>query len=126
MILGNGTPQQAQWFREDYDIGVPVVVDPERRAYAAVEAKRPAVLSPGTIAAGLRAFRKGFRQTRTMGDARQLGGVFVITSAGEMPYRYLSRYAGDHPRPADVVAALEKARQNVIVFVSTCRNKTPA
>ena len=107
VILGNGTPQHAQWFLEDYGIGMPVVVDPERVTYGIVKAKRPKVPTPGTLLAGARAFRKGFRQTKTMGDAAQLGGVFVITPEGEMPYRYLSAFAGDHPAPEKPVAAVE-------------------
>ena len=93
---------------EDYDPGVPVVVDPDRETYAIVEANRPRSLKFGTLRAGLRAFRKGFRQTRTMGDAAQLGGVFVITPAGGMPYQYISKFAGDHPDPLQPVAAVER------------------
>jgi hypothetical protein len=86
---------------------VPVVVDPGRMAYGIVKARRPFFLHPGSIAAGARAFSRGFRQTRTMGDAAQLGGVFVITPGGEMPYRYLSSFAGDHPPPEEAVRVVE-------------------
>jgi hypothetical protein len=50
---------------------------------------------------------KGFRQTKTQGTALQNGGVFVIAPSGEMPYRYISDFAGDHPDPEKPVAALE-------------------
>lgn len=109
VILGNGTPQHAAWFVEDYHIETPVVTDPDLVSHRIVGAKKPWFLDPRTFAASLRAFRNGFRQTRTMGSAMQLGGVFVITPAGEMPYRYLSAYAGDHPPPEDAVAELERA-----------------
>ena len=36
------------------------------------------------------------------------GGVFVITPDGGMPYRYTSRYAGDHPDPAAPVIVAER------------------
>jgi hypothetical protein len=109
VILGNGTPQQAAWFVEDYHIATPVVTDPGLVSHRIVGAKKPKFLDPRTLLASVRAFRQGFRQTRTMGSAMQLGGVFVITPRGEMPYRYLSEYAGDHPPPEEAVAALERA-----------------
>jgi hypothetical protein len=108
VILGNGTPQHARWFIEDYGIGVPVVVDPKRVTYGIVKARRPFFLHPGSLIAGARAFSRGFRQTRPMGDTAQLGGVFVITPAGDMPYRYLSAFAGDHPPPGDAVEVVER------------------
>jgi hypothetical protein len=58
---------------------------------------------------GMDAFRKGYRQTGVKGSAMQVGGVFVITPDGEMPYKYLSRYAGDHPDPEGAVRELEAA-----------------
>lgn len=84
-----------------------VLVDPERTTYAIVGAMRPRVPGIRTLLAAWRAFRKGFRQTGTKGDALQLGGVFVLTPAPEMPYIYLSRFAGDHPDPAGSVKTLE-------------------
>lgn len=109
MILGNGTPQHAQWFAEDFDISTPLFTDPEKKTYDAVGARRGLASSfnPRTIVAALKARRGGFRQTKTMGDSSQQGGVFVITPAGEMPYRYVSKFAGDHPAPEEPVSVIE-------------------
>jgi AhpC/TSA antioxidant enzyme len=108
LILGNGTPEQAAWFVEDYKVETPVVTDPQLRSHAIVGARRANLFDPRPAIAGLRAMRHGFRQTKTMGSAGQLGGVFVI-EGGRMPYRYLSAFAGDHPEPEDAVRALEAA-----------------
>ncbi len=107
MILGNGSPQQASWFLEDYPIEATVLVDHERAAYRIVGAKRPRIAGVRTLAAAWRAFRKGFRQSGTKGDALQLGGVFVLTPEQKMPYLYVSRFAGDHPDPAESVRKIE-------------------
>ena len=107
MILGNGNPQQALWFVEDFPIEAVVLVDPDRTAYQIVGAKRPRIAGVRTLGAAWRAFRKGFRQSGTKGDAMQLGGVFVVTPRQEMPYLYLSRFAGDHPDPAESVRRIE-------------------
>lgn len=109
IILGNGTPQQAAWFIEDFGVTTPVYTDPELKSHGMVGARRPLFPDPRTMLRGLEAMRKGFRQTRILGSATQLGGLFVITPANEMRYRYLSRFAGDHPDPEDAVRALEAA-----------------
>jgi len=57
----------------------------------------------------MRAFAGGHRQTRVQGDAKQLGGVFVISPGPELRYSYRSRFAGDHPDIAEVIAALPSA-----------------
>lgn len=108
ITLGNGTPEQAKWFVEDYQVESPVLTDPNLASHAIVGAKRMGFPDPRTMMAGVSAFAKGFRQTGVKGSATQLGGVFVITADGRMPYRYLSRFAGDHPDPEEGLAVLER------------------
>ncbi len=108
VVLGNGTAENAKWFVEDFKFETPVFTDPALASHAIVGARKPHFPDPRTFIAAASAMRKGFRQTRTMGSAMQLGGVFVI--AGEaMPYRFLSKFAGDHPNPEAAVKALEAA-----------------
>ena len=109
VILGNGSPEQAAWFVEDYKIEMPVFTDPALASHAIVGARRPWMVDPRSLFRGAEAMRHGFRQTKVMGSAGQLGGVFVITADGRMPYKYLSRFAGDHPDPRDAVRALKAA-----------------
>ncbi|MDZ7728736.1 MAG: peroxiredoxin-like family protein [Dehalococcoidia bacterium] len=111
VIVGNGGPEHVQWFVEDFGVQTPVYTDPEAQAYRAVGAKRGLLtaMNPGSIRAALGARRKGYKQTQTMGDAWQQGGVFIILPDGSMPFRYVSDYAGDHPDPERVVSALEGA-----------------
>jgi peroxiredoxin len=108
VTLGNGTPEQARWFVEDYGVTTPVFTDPKLASHAIVGAGRMAFPDPRTMMAGARAFTRGFRQTGVKGSATQLGGVFVITAQGDIAYRYLSRYAGDHPDPEEALAVLER------------------
>jgi hypothetical protein len=105
-IVGNGARRYATAFREDLelDLDVPILLDPELRAYRKAELRRGhlELLSPRVPLNALRALTSGFRQTSIEGDAFQLGGVFVIAPGGEVRYRYVSREAGDHP-PIDAV-----------------------
>ncbi len=106
VVLGNGAPEHARWFIEDFGIDMPVYTDPELRSQTIVGARRAKAYDPRHFFKALKAWRGGFRQTKTMGQTWMLGGVFVITPDGRMPYRYLSRFAGDHPDPKRPLATL--------------------
>src|SRR6266851_5715576 len=88
-----------------------VLTDPSTASYALLGARRGAwaVWSPRSWPAGLRAIRGGFRQTRTQGHAYLLGGLAILDSRGAVRWTYVSRYAGDHPHTAQVLAAVNQA-----------------
>lgn len=111
VTVGNGTPEQAGWFIEDFHMETPVFTDPTLSVHRAVGARRGSRLSqlPRLMVNTVRAMSKGNFQTRVLGDGQQLGGVFVIMPGGTFAYRYLSEVAGDHPDPEVVVSALERA-----------------
>ena len=109
VIVGNGRPEHAADFRDREKVKSPLFVDPELRAYQAAGLKRSilSTLSPGVIGRGIRAFAAGKRQGATQGDPWQQGGVFVIRPGNTVDYAYVSQEAGDHPDPAEVIAALD-------------------
>ncbi|MCC7088822.1 MAG: AhpC/TSA family protein [Dehalococcoidia bacterium] len=111
VIVGNGTPEQARWFIEDFHIDTPVFTDPTLGIHRALGARRGVRLSklPRLLGNAVRAMGRGHFQTRVLGDGKQLGGVFVIMAGGTLTYRYLSEVAGDHPDPNEVAPALEGA-----------------
>ncbi len=110
ILIGNGTPNFIEGFRERSGYQGPIYTDPERVAYRALDLRRGGMSGAlKTAARAVKAYRAGFRQIKTQGDGRQLGGVFVVTPAGEMVYQYRSDYAGDHPPIDDIVAAAERA-----------------
>ncbi|MEW6432024.1 MAG: peroxiredoxin-like family protein [Myxococcota bacterium] len=112
-FIGNGTPAMAEDFKQSLGLEVPVFTDPSRRTYAQLGFKRGplSVVSPGVLASAVRAWRAGFRQTKTQGDPVQQGGVVVVRAGGAAEYGFASAAAGDHP-PLDVVmdAARRAAR----------------
>jgi hypothetical protein len=111
VFIGNGDPAFARDFKGSWVPDCEVLTDPSTASYALLGAKRGAwaVWSPRSWPAGLRAVRGGFRQTRTQGHAYLLGGVAIVDSGGLVRWRYLSRFAGDHPHPTQVLAALKRA-----------------
>ena len=108
VVVGNGSVEQAGWFVEDYGIETPVFTDPTLSVYQVIGAKRGVMtlLHPRAFVNRFRALRKGFRQSKTMGSKTQQGGVLIVMPDGSIPYRYLASASGDHPKPRDVLAAL--------------------
>lgn len=109
VVVGNGAPQFIEAFRQEQGFQGRILTDPERGAYRLLELKRSFVPDPRTFLRAADAMSRGFRQTRTRGDASQLGGVLVVRPDGEMPYRFVSRFAGDHPPIEAMMTALEAA-----------------
>lgn len=107
VVIGQGSIEEARVFRDENELPGPLLTDPSRQAYCAVDLRRGAgtVFRPAVFWAALRAWRHGFRQSRTAGDPLQQGGVVVVGPDGRERYRYISRWAGDHPRQSSLVAA---------------------
>ena len=110
VVIGNGQPWHAQAFREDEKIPFELWVDPEMKAYRAAGLRRgiSKALSLKSFGHFWRAFRGGFRQTEVRGDPWQLGGTFLITTAGKTVYSQKSKEAGDHPSLTDLLHALDR------------------
>lgn len=107
VIVGNGTVAQARAFRDHQRLPVPLYTDPSGISYCAVGMRSGigTVMRPAVIVRSLVAMARGFRQTRVAGNPLQQGGVVMVRPGGVEHYRYISRSAGDHPSPADVLRA---------------------
>jgi len=115
-VVGNGWPAMAKSWAEHvgFPPSVAVLTDPTRKAYDLAGMKRSVVLTlfnPFAFARFIRATLRGFRQGRTAGDAWQQGGALVVQPGGKVTYRHVSLGPGDHPSPADLVAALKRTFQ---------------
>lgn len=113
VILGSGSAQMAGFFAEDYAITTPVLTDPTREVYRALEARRPhrlGFVDPRVFIGSLRALVRGHRQTfgraAELGDNMQLGGVFIVQRGGGLAWAHRSAFAGDRPSNDEVLAAL--------------------
>jgi len=115
VFVGNGGPQQAKAFRDQFAPGCTVLTDPELASYRAIGARSGLykTLGPHTWGAALRAFRRGARQTSVQGHPFQQGGVLVVAPREGVLYSYLSASAGDHPAVDDILTAL-RTRQSGI------------
>lgn len=111
VFVGNGAAIFARAFREDFGVTVPILIDTDRASYQALGFRRDtlSMLNPRMLLHGRRAMQKGFTQKEVLGDARQLGGVVVFAKGGAVAWSQASEVAGEHPDPAEVVAALRAA-----------------
>jgi AhpC/TSA antioxidant enzyme len=110
VFIGNGDVAFARHFKATLVPDCEVLTDPSTASYALLGARRGiwATLSPRSWPASLRAMRSGFRQSRTRGNAFLLGGLAIVDSIGVIRWSYVSRFAGDHPAPAEIVATLRR------------------
>jgi len=107
-VVGSGAPNFAAGFAKRMGGDIPIYSDQNRVTYQALEMHRGActLLDPRVLLTGATAIFK-YRQRRTMGDNTQQGGTIVVRPDGSMPFKFLSRYAGEHARHKDILAALQ-------------------
>jgi AhpC/TSA antioxidant enzyme len=108
VFIGNGATAFARDFRDTFVPDCEVLTDPSAVSYALLGTRRGkwVTLTPRAWPAGLRALRRGFMQSRTQGHAYLLGGVAIVESNGLVKWSYVSRFAGDHPATAEILARL--------------------
>ena len=113
VLIGQATPRQAAHFRRRQGIQLPVLADEDRVSYRAAGAKTGSVtdlFSPMVVAKGaLTGLREKTIQTRTVGDASQLGGALVVATDGTVAWSHMSKDAGDNASPEEILAAVRDA-----------------
>lgn len=113
VLIGQATPRQAAHFRRRQGIQLPVLADEERVSYRAAGAKMGSVVdlfNPMVVAKGaVTGLREKTIQTRTIGDANQLGGALVIAPDGRITWSHMSKDAGDNAAPDEILAAVREA-----------------
>jgi hypothetical protein len=85
VVVGNGSPQQAEVFSHEMRTPFPVLTDPTGKAYEAFglgKASRVATFAPAAILGGIRAALRGHLPRRPQGDPLQLQGQFLIDGNG--------------------------------------------
>ena len=113
VFVGRGTPSDAIKLQEEVGYIRPMICDVQGRLFEEAGCARASLSQMGglaTVRSGFRAFGKGNRMNRPKSDPRQLGGTIVIQPNGEIMWRYMSQFAGDHPTLGQIQTAIEKAK----------------
>jgi peroxiredoxin len=111
VLIGLGRPDQAGWFREQWELPFDVVVSPDRAAHKAFGLRRGSysqVSGPAVWAPWLKNQLTGKPQKalRGMGDVAQLPGTFVVDRGGVIRYAHRGRRSNDIPPNDEVLAAV--------------------
>ncbi len=113
LLIGQATPRQAAQFRRRQGIQLPVLADEDRVSYKAAGAKIAGIsdlFGPKVVAKGaLTGVRNKSIQTRTIGNAAQLGGALVVLPNGDVTWSHMSDDAGDNASPEEIIAAVRDA-----------------
>jgi peroxiredoxin len=110
VLVGLGTPQQAEEFRGEFSLSFPIICDPHKELYRRFGLKRGGVsslISPRVILQGMRTVTRGHTPGMPQGDVMQMPGVFLIDTGGNILYSYYAKDASDHPS-VDTLLALKK------------------
>ena len=112
-VIGQGKPEQARHFKEQQNVDLRLLVDPDRKTYKAAGAKVASVaelLGPRVALRGLRsAASNRVIQGRTIGHPAQLGGVLVVAPGGDVVWSHLANDASDNPPNEEVLQAARQA-----------------
>src|SRR5690349_11294618 len=112
VLIGQATPRHAAHFRRRQGIQLPVLADQERVSYEAAGAEPGGVFAlwhPTVVAKGaLTGVREKTIQTRTIGDANQLGGALVIDTKGDVTWSHMSKDASDNASPEEILASVRR------------------
>jgi len=110
VLIGQATPRHAAQFRRRQGIQLPILADEERVSYRAAGAKIASMselFGPQSVSKGLLASARSHRmQTRTVGNAAQLGGSLVVRPDGYITWSHMSDNAGDNAPPEEILAAV--------------------
>jgi len=109
VLVGMGTPAEAESFRRQYDVPFPLISDPEKNLYRAYGLKRARFMqlfSPGLLRKGLMAAGEGHLPGMPRGDPMQMPGTFVIDREGRFLLRHFARDAADHLPVASIIKAV--------------------
>jgi peroxiredoxin len=109
VLVGMGTASESAEFAAKFKVSFPIVADPEKKLYRQFELKQMSALgffSPSVAIKGVSAIVGGHGIGMPQGDVRQLPGVFVINTAGQIVFSHYSRNPADHPDATTIIAVL--------------------
>ena len=110
VLVGMGTPSESVEFAAKFNVPFPIVADPEKKLYRKFKLKQMSTLgffSPSLALKGIAALVGGHGIGIPQSDVRQLPGVFIIDTAGQIVFSHFSNDPADRPDSKTILAALE-------------------
>ena len=112
VLVSMGTVEESATFEKKFDIPFPMISDPDRLLYQAFGLNQIStleLLSLSVAIKGILAIVRGHTIGIPVGDVRQLPGVFIINTDGQIVYSYFAKDPSDHPNLDTILEAVKKA-----------------
>lgn len=115
VAIGQGEPERAAWYREQFRVPCPILVDPDERTYRAYGLLE---CSPWLLLGGPKPEPTYFEDVlmthrakgrRVADNPFLLPGEFVINAAGRFVLTYRYQYCDNYPEPEMLIAAISEA-----------------
>jgi peroxiredoxin len=98
-----------QQYRKRFQVPYTIISDPEKNLYRAFGLKQMSPLgffSPSLAVRSISTMAKGHFMGVPEGDVRQLPGVFVINTDGQIEFSHYAENPADHPDPDTIIRIL--------------------
>ena len=105
-------PVHARQYSADFSLRWPLLIDQDRRLYAAygMEAGQwRKLLGPKACLTYARLLVRGRRLRRVHGDVRQLGGNVVIDAEGVVRFHHVAHSPADRPGVTELLSVIDDA-----------------
>jgi peroxiredoxin len=110
VLVGLGTPDRAEAFKEQFSLTLPIICDPEKKLYQTYglgRARVTGMASPAFWLRGLKTLSRGYTPGMPRDDVMQMPGVFLIDTSGSIRYAHYSKDPSDNPSIATLMALKE-------------------
>ena len=100
VLVGLGTPDRAEAFKNQFSLSFPIICDPEKKLYQTYGLGRGSVArmaSPAFLLKGLKTLSQGHTPGIPRDDIMQMPGVFLIDTSGNTRYSHYSKDPSDNP-----------------------------
>lgn len=107
ILVGLGTPEQSEAFKQQFSLTFPIICDPEKKLYQRYGLKRSSLASmasPSLLLKGLKTLSRGHTPGVPRSDVMQMPGVFLIDTFGSIRYAYYSKDPSDNPSVETLLA----------------------
>jgi peroxiredoxin len=107
VLVGLGTPEQAEKFRKEFSLSFPILCDPGKdlyRAFGLGKGRFVDFASPVLLMRGLRIMGRGIVPGIPRGNVFQLPGVFLIDTDGNIRFAHYAKNPADYPSAESLLA----------------------
>lgn len=108
IAVAGGADYQAKYLRDERDVTIPLLLDPDQGLRTAVDAMKPLTLGmidPRSGIAYLKSMSRGYRQKDLPPkDAVRSPGVVVVDREGTVVWQHVGTYVGDYPSVDEAIA----------------------